>query len=192
MNKDALRKIYLEKRKKINPEELRNRNKKIENQLFQNIDFSKQKFLHTFLPIQKNNEINIWPIISHLRTNFKNINIIISKSDFKTLEMTHYLYKEDTILLENILGIPEPHQGEIYPHLNFDVILIPLLVFDLQGHRVGYGKGFYDRFLASCDPEALKIGLSQFEPVRQIYDLNEHDIRLDHCATPEFFYTFKN
>jgi 5-formyltetrahydrofolate cyclo-ligase len=190
MNKDSLRKIYLDKRQRLSSEELDLRNKKIHHQLFQSIDFSTKNIVHTFLPIQKNNEINIWPIITSLRENFNNIKIIISKSDFKTLGMTHYLYKEDTILLENNLGIPEPHQGEIYSNSEFDIILIPLVVFDLEGHRVGYGKGFYDRFLSTCKPGTLKVGLALFEPVIKINDLNEHDIGLDHCVIPDHFYTF--
>ncbi|CAN5182200.1 5-formyltetrahydrofolate cyclo-ligase [soil metagenome] len=191
MNKESIKKIYLEKRKRLSPEELEFKNKKIQYQLFQGIDFSTKQIVHTFLPIQKSNEINIWPIITYIRGNFKDIKIIISKSDFKTLEMTHYLYKENTILLENDFGIPEPHQGEIYLKSEFDIILIPLVAFDLQGHRVGYGKGFYDRFLITCNPETIKVGLSLFDPVPKIMDLNEHDIGLDHCATPESFYTFK-
>lgn len=190
MNKDTLRKIYLEKRKNLNPEELELKNRRIQHHLFKGIDFNNQKIIHTFLPIHKNKEINIWPILSHLRENFKDIKIIISKSDFQTFEMTHYIYKEDTILLENKLGIPEPHQGEIYLNFNFDIILIPLVIFDLQGHRVGYGKGFYDRFLSNCSSEAIKVGLSLFDPVSKIQDTDEHDISLDHCATPDFFYTF--
>jgi 5-formyltetrahydrofolate cyclo-ligase len=71
-----------------------------------------------------------------------------------------------------------------------DVVFIPLLAFDEKGNRVGYGKGFYDRFLAKCRPETVKIGLSFFEATPEITDVSPDDIRLDWCVTPEKVYSF--
>jgi len=65
-----------------------------------------------------------------------------------------------------------------------DAVLIPLLAFDNQGFRVGYGGGFYDRFLPACRPEALKVGLSFFDPVDVIEDKDQYDIPMDYCVTP--------
>jgi 5-formyltetrahydrofolate cyclo-ligase len=70
------------------------------------------------------------------------------------------------------------------------MVLVPLLCADPSGHRVGYGKGFYDRYLAKCRPGCLKIGLNYFAPVDQGFDADEHDIRLDACVTPELTYHF--
>lgn len=192
MNKAVLRKFYLEKRSKLTAEELQSKNKKISDQLFKGFDFSKFSVIHTFLPIQKNNEINIWPLLVKIRAINKEAKIIISKSNFDTFEMEHFIYKEETILVENKYGIPEPYQGDLYDHSNFDIVLIPLVAFDLRGHRVGYGKGFYDRFLSKCPPEIIKTGLSLFEPVSNIDDINENDIAMDYCATPDSFYSFKD
>ncbi|MEZ0130689.1 5-formyltetrahydrofolate cyclo-ligase, partial [Flavobacterium sp. LBUM151] len=58
------------------------------------------------------------------------------------------------------------------------------------GNRIGYGKGFYDKFLAECKPETIKIGLSFFEAVNQIDDVFESDVKLDYCVTPLKIYTF--
>ena len=78
---------------------------------------------------------------------------------------------------------------EITPE-KLDVIFIPLLGFDKQGNRVGYGKGYYDRFLHQCKPEALKIGLSFFEAeTTLIQDTTEHDVPLDVCVTPTQVYS---
>ena len=71
-----------------------------------------------------------------------------------------------------------------------DVVFVPLLIFDLQGQRVGYGKGYYDRFLGQCKKEVIKIGLSFFEPVATIEDLNPYDIPLDYGVTPNGTFTF--
>jgi 5-formyltetrahydrofolate cyclo-ligase len=70
------------------------------------------------------------------------------------------------------------------------VVFVPLLAFDKQGNRVGYGKGFYDRFLANCKPETIKIGLSFFEVENEIADVFNNDIELDYCVTPNKIYTF--
>ncbi|MNY64409.1 5-formyltetrahydrofolate cyclo-ligase family protein [compost metagenome] len=70
------------------------------------------------------------------------------------------------------------------------MVFVPLLAFDIHGNRIGYGKGFYDKFLAECKPETIKIGLSFFEAVNQIDDVFESDIKLDYCVAPEKIYQF--
>ena len=106
--------------------------------------------------------------------------------------MTHYLLTDSTVIKKNRFNIPEPAEGiEISPD-KIDAVFIPLLVFDNQGHRVGYGKGFYDIFLKHCRPETLKIGLSFFEAEDTIEDFNENDVKLDYCITPHTVYTFSS
>ena len=63
-----------------------------------------------------------------------------------------------------------------------DLVIVPLLAFDKKGYRVGYGKGFYDRFLQNS--KTLKIGLSFFAPTEEIIDVHLNDVRLDKCITP--------
>jgi 5-formyltetrahydrofolate cyclo-ligase len=63
-------------------------------------------------------------------------------------------------------------------------VVVPLLSFDKRGHRVGYGKGFYDRFLSECSRDCIKIGLSFFAPVEVIDDVNRHDVTLDLFVMP--------
>jgi 5-formyltetrahydrofolate cyclo-ligase len=55
---------------------------------------------------------------------------------------------------------------------------------------VGYGKGCYDRFLALCRPDIIKIGFSYFEPINEISDTDKFDIPLNYCITPERIYEF--
>ena len=70
------------------------------------------------------------------------------------------------------------------------MVFVPLLVFDQHGHRVGYGKGYYDRFLDQCSESTLKVGLTFFDPVTKIEDIETHDISLDFALTPERIYAF--
>ena len=73
---------------------------------------------------------------------------------------------------------------------NIDVVFVPLLAFDKLGHRVGYGKGFYDKFLRGCRPKIIKIGLSFFEIEKPIEDTHLNDVNLDYCVTPKHIYMF--
>ena len=78
----------------------------------------------------------------------------------------------------------------VCPVSMIDVVFVPLLAFDTNGNRVGYGKGFYDKFLSQCQPETIKIGLSFFEAEEEIADVYQDDIRLDYCVTPNKIYDF--
>ena len=75
---------------------------------------------------------------------------------------------------------------------NLDIIFIPLLAFDIEGHRVGYGKGYYDRFLKLTNNSTLKIGLSFFDPINKILDIDDNDVKLDYCVTPKQVHKFNN
>jgi 5-formyltetrahydrofolate cyclo-ligase len=97
------------------------------------------------------------------------------------------MYKGQIDLQKNLYNILEPKEGALYDG-EVDLVLVPLLAFDEQGYRVGYGKGFYDRFLANLHTRT--IGLSFFGPVTKIHDLHEKDIKLDMCITPDKIYNF--
>ena len=104
--------------------------------------------------------------------------------------MTHFLLTDSTLIKKNDYNIPEPIAGIEISNDKIEVVFVPLLAFDSLGNRVGYGKGFYDRFLTNCKPETVKIGLSFFGPEDEISDVFESDIRLDYCVTPNKSYAF--
>jgi 5-formyltetrahydrofolate cyclo-ligase len=120
----------------------------------------------------------------------KDKQIIISKSDFKSFSLKHFLLTDATIIKANRVGIPEPQDGLEVPVAKIDVVFVPLLAFDRAGHRIGYGKGFYDRFLMQCKKETLKVGLSFFEPLKDHLEVEDHDIPLDVVLTPENIFSF--
>ncbi|MFV8371519.1 5-formyltetrahydrofolate cyclo-ligase [Flavobacterium sp. LB2P74] len=145
-------------------------------------------YFHIFLPITEQKEVNT-EFILHLLSG-KDKEIIVSKADFATRNMTHFLLTDNTKIKKNQYNIPEPVDGIEVPSHKIDVVFVPLLAFDKKGHRVGYGKGFYDKFLSGCKPEVIKIGLSFFEPEELITDVFEGDIKLDYCVTPNEVHSF--
>lgn len=96
----------------------------------------------------------------------------------------------ETLFSHNHLAIREPSAGRILTPESVDMVLTPLLAFDVRGYRVGYGKGFYDRWLAQCRPGIIKVGFSFFEPLDAISDINEFDVPLNLCITPMRVYEF--
>ncbi len=105
-------------------------------------------------------------------------------------QLQHFLLTDQTRFQKNALGISEPVSGIEIEALKIDVVFVPLLAFDNKGNRVGYGKGYYDRFLARCKPDCIKIGLSFFEEEQDSFIIEPTDIPLDYCVTPEQLYDF--
>lgn len=190
MNKKALRIHYKHKREKISENEIQEKSLAIANQLL-NLPIWEHSFYHLFLSISKLREVDTEFLLHIL--NGKDKHVLVSKSDFDTNKMTHFLLTDTLSLKINSWGIPEPVEKidsiEI-PSKKIEVVFVPLLAFDKKGHRVGYGKGFYDRFLAECEPETIKIGLSFFSPEEKLEEVFSTDIRLNYCITPDKIYSF--
>ncbi|WP_329806749.1 5-formyltetrahydrofolate cyclo-ligase [Flavobacterium facile] len=187
MLKKELRQKYKELRKQLSENEIEEWSLQIANQLIR-LDIWQHSFYHLFLPIESQKEVNTEYILQVLAG--KDKNIVLSKSDFPTREMTHFLLTDNTTIKKNAYDIPEPIDGLEVPVSKIDVVFVPLLAFDENGNRVGYGKGFYDKFLATCKPEILKIGVSFFESENVISDVLNTDIQLDLCITPTKVYNF--
>jgi 5-formyltetrahydrofolate cyclo-ligase len=182
MKKKELRKIYKQKRKKLSTVEVESFQESIYQQIFE-FDFLSINTIHVFLSIERLLEINTNPIIDFLL--LKNKTIVVSVSDFSSNTLTHYLFDRNTKLIVSSFGIPEPINGiEIDPK-EIDLVFVPLLISDKKKYRVGYGKGFYDRFLAECRTDVKTIGLNFFKPIDEIEDPNEFDIPLHQVIYPK-------
>lgn len=148
-------------------------------------DWENIRFLHTFLPIENTKEPNILPFIDTIQQSHPFIQLVVSKSDLQHFSMKHILYNATTDLQKNKWGIWEPVAGDPIEEWKLDAVLVPLLVCDNMGNRVGYGKGFYDRFLSNCRKDCRKIGVSFFEPLDvPIEDVASHDVPLDEVVFP--------
>ena len=187
MTKKEARIKYKNLRQNLTPEERDEKSCAIGNQLLQLPIWDKQYF-HVFLSIEEHFEIDTEYILHILAG--KDKDILISKSNFDTREMTHYLLTDGTKIKKNAYHIPEPVDGIIVPDSKIEVVFVPLLAFDKVGHRVGYGKGFYDRFLSKCKKDVIIVGLSFFEAEDEILDVNKNDFAMNYCVTPLLIYTF--
>lgn len=185
MTKKELRKIYLRKRMELSEAGYQQLNQRLCEHFFSAINLDVVQVLHTFLPIKKNREVNTWLIIDRIKKDHPHVQISIPKINNHTAELEHYYYENPDQLENNTWEIPEPVKGVPTPTQKIDAVLVPLLAFDKQGHRLGYGRGFYDRFLASCRPDCKKIGLSFFEVEEKIEGISEKDIPLDLIITPD-------
>ena len=187
MTKSELRKKYKDLREDLSLDMIEDLSLAIANQLLK-CSIWNYSFYHIFLSIEEQKEVNTDYILNILSG--KDKNILISKSDFTTGCMLNFLLTDNTVIKKNTYNIPEPIDGIEINNDKIDVVFVPLLSFDKQGNRVGYGKGFYDRFLAHCKPETVKIGLSFFEAEKCVFNVFESDIKLDYCVTPKKVYKF--
>lgn len=193
MNKEDIRKEAIFRREQLSKEECSHKSLLIAEHFFNTSLFQIDKLsvVHLFLPIKNKKEVDTNFIFEKLKIDFPNVKIALSVSNFSDYSMCVFEYTNETILKENKFGIPEPTGGkEIFPH-EMNAVILPLLAVDQNGNRIGYGKGFYDRLLAKCSPNCLKIGLSFDEPVISIAP-DQYDIPLDLCISPNGITTFKH
>lgn len=185
MRKADLRTQMLQRRRSLSAEEVQLRSQQIADLYFEHFPPQPGQTVHVFLPIVKNNEVNTWTIIERLRLEYPEVRVAVPVTDVAQNVLSHHHLTTGAVLVENGWGIPEPQHATVIEAREVDVVLVPLLAFDVSGHRVGYGRGFYDRFLADCHTDVVKIGLSLERPVAHIADPNVFDMRLDAVVMPE-------
>lgn len=187
MTKKELRTTYKARRQALSLSEIEGKSLAIANRLL-GLDIWNKTYYHLFLSMENQKEVHTDVVLNILCG--KDKEVVVSRSDFETCTMVHYLLTDNTKLALNAYGIPEPVDGLEVPSAKIDVVFVPLLAFDTNGHRVGYGKGFYDRFLNECRPDVIKVGLSFFEASEGEIPHNDTDIPLDFCVTPDRVYVF--
>ncbi len=187
MHKKELRSKYKSLRASLSENEIEEKSLAIANKLLA-LPIWENTYFHIFLPIIEQKEVDT-EVILHMLAG-KDKEIIVSKSDFESRKMTNFLLTDATKIKINDYNIPEPIDGIEIPTSKIEVVFVPLLAFDKKGNRVGYGKGFYDRFLSECNPETIKIGLSFFDSEELIEDVFENDVKLDYCVTPNTVFSF--
>lgn len=190
MTKDQLRILYKEKRAGIAGAQKDKLGDLILIQ-FQKLAVEIPAVIMTYASCEKLNEYD--PGLIERFCSFRNPSTIFVYPSIRADNTMHaFAVNAETNFVPNVFGIDEPVNGTPFDTAEIDLVFVPLLAFDEAGYRVGYGKGYYDRFLRTCSPNVLKIGFSFFEAEQDIDDVNEYDIQLDICITPGKTYTFVN
>ena len=190
MTKKELRTIYKQKRQNISGREIEMWTDLILIN-FQKIQLPFLSCIHTYIASQKLAEVETLQLVEYLQFKNPGVKVVVPKIDIASGKLEHFHFKEEMELIDNFFGIAEPKEGlQILPE-EIDFVLIPLLAFDAKGYRVGYGKGFYDKFLSECRQDVIKIGLSFFEAEEAVDDVHQFDISLDYCVTPDRIYDFQ-
>ena len=174
-------------RKKLGEPELNNLSDKIFQQALKLKIWKKNNFM-LYKSIKSKKEVDTSSFFQILNSDSKKI--LYPKINFKKNIINAFLFTNKTKFQINKFGIEEPCDNITFDPKMIEVVFVPLLSFDLEGNRVGYGAGFYDKFLKECDYNILKIGLSFFEPETRIEDINASDIKLDYCITPQKVFSF--
>lgn len=188
MNKNALRQKYKSLRTLLDEKAVESKSLAIANRLL-SLPIWEFTYYHVFLSIKKQKEVDTEFLLHILHG--KDKNIIVSKSDFITHSLKNYLLTDSTLLKTNKYNIPEPVDGVPIMADQIEVVFVPLLAFDANGNRIGYGRGFYDRFLSACNDNVVKVGLSFYEAEQALIDIENTDVKLDYCVTPNKTYVFK-
>lgn len=188
MLKEELRIKYKNARKQIPPGKLQEISEQICDQLFKAINLE-NKTISLFLPIERQHEINSYLIWNKAKS--LDVKVAIPKANLETFELKHFLFESEDQLELSALGIPEPKKGKVIAADKLDFVFVPLLAIDKNGHRVGYGKGFYDRLLKKCSANCKFIGINHFEEFEEIEDVLASDSSLDAIITPNGIHWFE-
>lgn len=179
IEKDELRSYFLKQRISLSDKEVEERSQHIINRVLKTKEFQQANTVHSYVSIQKNNEVDTIPF---LKTCLQmNINLVVPKI-INEGQLSHIKIDSLKDLRKNSLGVPEPVGGrEISVH-DLNLVIVPMVAGDRKKNRVGYGSGYYDRFLKNCS--APKMGLL-FDC--QLYDdtlpVESFDIPLDILIT---------
>jgi len=190
MTKQELRKVYKQKRLKLSATERVKLDDLVLIQL-QRLPLSVNiNTILSYWPLEKYAEVNTLLLTRYVEVSIPNVRVAFPVVDTTINQMHAVAVHEETDFVENSFGIPEPEEGEEVAPEEIDLVFVPLLAFDKQGYRVGYGKGFYDRFLPLCKPNVITVGFSYFEAEEQIDDRHQFDVPLNYCITPDNIYEF--
>jgi 5-formyltetrahydrofolate cyclo-ligase len=186
MNKSECRQYFLALRKNLSREEWQLRNE----QILERVEKLCMKLSPgnglLFYPIESKKEVDLRQLPERLyekETGWTwSLPVMNDNQGLKT-----YSWVKEEPLVEAKFGVLEP-KAIPERHVNgsaLNLIIVPLVIADQNGNRVGYGKGFYDRFISSEASNALRVGVCIFPPIHEIADINPMDQRLHILICPE-------
>ena len=188
MKKDELRRIYLDKKKRLTSDQITTLSYKIFLNFKRNFELKKGQKVHCFLSVPDKGEVDTSPFLDCFFEN--DIGVFVPK--IVKGKLISVEINRETQFQKNSWGIREPESNLDSGTIKYDYIITPLLYADKKGNRVGYGKGFYDRFFSTLDGSEARIGVGFFSPSEPVTDVNEFDIPLNYLITPDDAVSFGN
>lgn len=188
MTKAELRKYYLNKRKEFSRGEVSFFSKQIFECFLNQFKPTENQKVHIFLSIPQFNEVDTQLFIDYFFEN--NIKVYVPKvidNQLISIEI-----KKNTVYELNSWNIKEPIDNTDSGTTDFDYVITPLLYCDFFGNRVGYGKGFYDRFFSKISKDCQKVGIGYFKPNEIVDDVSQWDVKLDYLVVPTEVLSFKD
>ena len=172
MDKTELRREIRARKRAMTEAEIEERSAKLAQLFFASRAYQNAKTIYGYLPY--NQEVRTVPMLERALKDGKKVAVPKVYGD----EMK-FLYLDDlTAVAKGYAGIPEPIADEPVAHDETALVLMPGLAFDPQGHRIGYGGGFYDKFLAA-EPNHPTLALCyEFQMLPKL-DVEDHDIPVD-------------
>lgn len=189
MIKNTVRKEFLQRRMNIQEAELQQQTALIAAN-FRKLTLSPVNYLMSYNPLASRHEFDVSVCEDILKEQNLLLRVAWPKIHIDLHDMEAVQVEKDGLFIKNRYNILEPIGGAVIPPQSLDVIFVPLVAFDERGYRVGYGKGYYDRFLTQCRPAAIRIGFSFFDAIDYIEDIDEFDVPLNFCITPHRIYEF--
>lgn len=173
MNKQILRNKYKEIRKNIkNKEALDDR---IFNKIIELKEYKESKLILIYVSL--NDEVDTLKLIEHSLKIGKEVAVPKCEGD----NIVFYNINKLSDLEEGSFRILEPRTNELISSFSDSICIIPGIAFDKENNRIGYGRGFYDRFLEKYD--STKIGLAYSECICGKIDADTNDIKMDIVIT---------
>ena len=174
MNKQEIRGAVRAQKRAMTPEMIREKSEALARQLFENELYRQAKSIYGYLPY--NQEIRTVPMLEQALRDGKKVAVPKCYGD----EM-RFIWMEDLSAVEKgYAGIPEPIADGPVADDEMALVLMPGLAFDREGHRIGYGGGFYDKFLAR-ERNHPKVALCYDFQVFDRLETEEFDIPVDVC-----------
>ena len=134
--------------------------------------------VHLFLSMSAKSEVDTRFILQRLNQEYPQVKTVTSVIAEDQVSLLTIEVRMDTPLTINNWGIPEPATRVVFPEQEIQEVLTPLLAMDTHGFRLGYGKGFYDRFFASCSASVKRTGINFFPLVDHELPKDPWDITL--------------
>jgi 5-formyltetrahydrofolate cyclo-ligase len=189
MVKSLARREYLQQRLQLPAAEIHNYTASMK-QIFDGMQLPPVHALLSYYPLTSRHEFDVTVCDNTVIEKNPRAKIAWPRTDTETLSMEAHFLEEHGLFAKNKYNILEPIGNYIIPPDEIDLVFVPLIAFDRLGYRVGYGKGYYDRYLRRCRKDVITIGFSFFEPIDAILDIDQFDVPLRYCITPSRLYEF--